>query len=1438
MKRIIFILMLVLCSPLIAQISDPFGNVTHIGAWTNLISRVTVNGLDASVGDVIMARVNDEIRAKTNLVSLSPQAGVGRTFPVQSRPDEIIEFQLWRNSTQTIMLSVLQLPSAPGGSYGTATNPLIINFTIQTLTISGTATLNGAPLPGIEVMPMFSNPEYKSYYSALRTNAAGRYAMPGITHGSNIMILATSSLYFFDPPNYSFPFLNSNQTANFVAGAHPTIAVSGRITWNGEGVPGVNVWGTTTTNTTGHYSFEIVQNSTTTITPTKLGWTFTPAAHTVTFITSPQTVNFTGSPQMFTISGNTGEPGTSVTYTSGVSGSSSVISDASGDYTIHSLAHGDNVVLTPSKAGFTYSPSSATVTNITANAVRNFSATQINYTVSVTITDAGLPLGGVQLYNGSTLIPATYSAGVYTFSIPHGTTMTITPIRDGFNFDPINATITNISSPIAITFLATAVPRHTVDATVFRNSIGFAGVNMAYSVAGGVSGNVITNAAGIAAIELNQTTANITFTPTVTGYNMTPTSRTMTGLSADTDIYFTATIQTFTVTGNAGMSGVTISITGDHTNNVTTNATGDFTIPNVPWSSDIVITPSLPGWTFSPTSFAVNSIVDNVSLGDIFTATPITYIVSVYCEDWNSQPIENVIVNYGGLTTGATNSSGIFEFSAIWGTDVNVRVSKSGHVFDVNMDQIPNITDDASLVFTSREPAIFKLSGRILLVDSSPLMGVEVVAGPNSATTDIAGDYEIDIFEADSFLVIPTLVGYQFSPEAYQVSNVDDHVIDKNFVADIAKYMVRGIALKNNQPLADVLFTLNGIETHVSTSEGEFEFEIEHGSSVNIVPTKLGHTFTPSAFNLPNLVAPISNILFHAIVDSFLVSGYVLLNGATGFPVGDVRIRDQISDRFVYTGADGRYFFYAHFEDDITLVAEKDWFTFTPAQIEIINIISALPNRNFAAAGVCADVVFTVHGADFNPQGIYLTPITVELSSATTGADIYYTFDGLPPNPATGILYTEPIAIGLNSGRLITAQAVNPPLYSPSTITSGLFRVTGYAHKPVFSVATGEYTTAQTVFISTKDDGDIFYTLDGSMPTNLSAAYSDSLFINKNAILRAISYRPDYPVLADSIAIATYQIHHVMRFEFPPIVYMNEETGSFLHLDLVNYLEDSVAGNHEYTATLLSTPTNLTIRVDSPHITITPNANWSGTERIEFKLEYIPLNLPGMLPVLPIYNVAIDSLIVEVSPNQSDPTIVGYFPEESSLSVPWNSERSFWVTVSSTIPITYTWFKNGINQNNDSSLLSTRFLDIFGTTVRVIVTATDFHWEFEWFVEIDGVSDDDETIAAINTRLYENYPNPFNPETLIRFNVGAISTSSTKNGHGDMSSTRAVTLSVFNIRGQLVRRLVDDEFAPGEYSVVWNGFDDTGRAMSSGIYFYKMTTSDGYNSVRKMILLK
>lgn len=91
--------------------------------------------------------------------------------------------------------------------------------------------------------------------------------------------------------------------------------------------------------------------------------------------------------------------------------------------------------------------------------------------------------------------------------------------------------------------------------------------------------------------------------------------------------------------------------------------------------------------------------------------------------------------------------------------------------------------------------------------------------------------------------------------------------------------------------------------------------------------------------------------------------------------------------------------------------------------------------------------------------------------------------------------------------------------------------------------------------------------------------------------------------------------------------------------------------------------------------------------------------------------------------------------------------------------------------------------------------------------------------------LAQNYPNPFNPRTAITYRVPE-----------DAGDTR-LSLVVYDIRGQLIRTLVDGVRGPGEHTVYWQGEDESGQTVPSGIYFYRLR-AEGLALTRKMVLLK
>ncbi|MCD6181142.1 MAG: choice-of-anchor D domain-containing protein, partial [Candidatus Cloacimonetes bacterium] len=114
--------------------------------------------------------------------------------------------------------------------------------------------------------------------------------------------------------------------------------------------------------------------------------------------------------------------------------------------------------------------------------------------------------------------------------------------------------------------------------------------------------------------------------------------------------------------------------------------------------------------------------------------------------------------------------------------------------------------------------------------------------------------------------------------------------------------------------------------------------------------------------------------------------------------------------------------------------------------------------------------------------------------------------------------------------------------------------------------------------------------------------------------------------------------------------------------------------------------------------------------------------------------------------------------------------------------------------------------------------------EIEIFLTGEGqiqVSIDDEFNNA--ECVMNNFPNPFNPSTTIEFSI---------------QNDSKIELSIYNIKGQKIKLLAQNEFTKGSHSILWNGNDESGKPVTSGIYYYKLNVNGKTEAMNKCLLLK
>jgi hypothetical protein len=109
-------------------------------------------------------------------------------------------------------------------------------------------------------------------------------------------------------------------------------------------------------------------------------------------------------------------------------------------------------------------------------------------------------------------------------------------------------------------------------------------------------------------------------------------------------------------------------------------------------------------------------------------------------------------------------------------------------------------------------------------------------------------------------------------------------------------------------------------------------------------------------------------------------------------------------------------------------------------------------------------------------------------------------------------------------------------------------------------------------------------------------------------------------------------------------------------------------------------------------------------------------------------------------------------------------------------------------------------------------------------LDLTDLSTESDLILLPSESLLSIYPNPFNPSTTIRFQLNNDTTENTE-------------LVIYNIKGQKVKQLVSDQLAAGKHEVIWNGTDETGKIVSSGIYFCKLKCGEVIQT-KRMLMLK
>ena len=417
------------------------------------------------------------------------------------------------------------------------------NFATVTYTITG--TISGAGGNGATVTLS------GAASSTTTASSTGAYTFTGLTNGA-YTVTPSKTGFTFTPASQAVIISNANGTANFTA-TPLTYTISGTISGTGGNGATVTLSGaasaTTTASSTGAYTFTGLANGSYTVKPSKNGFTFTPASQAVTINNGNGTANFTT--VTYTITGTiSGAGGNGATVALSGAASATTTASSTGAFTFTGLANGSYTV-TPSKTGFTFSPTSKAVTISNGNATASFST--VTYIITGTVSGKGGNAATVTLSGAASATTTASSAGAYTFSGLTNGSYTVTPSKTGFTFTPARQAVTISSANVTANF---ATVSYTITGTVSGK---------------GGNGAIITLSGAASAITTASSTGAYTFSgltngsyiviPFKLGFTFSPLSRAVTISNGNGTANFSSAVTTATLPGslsNPGANGATV----------------------------------------------------------------------------------------------------------------------------------------------------------------------------------------------------------------------------------------------------------------------------------------------------------------------------------------------------------------------------------------------------------------------------------------------------------------------------------------------------------------------------------------------------------------------------------------------------------------------------------------------------------------------------------------------------------------------------------------------------------------------------------------------------------------------------------------------------------------------------------------------------------------
>jgi peptidoglycan/xylan/chitin deacetylase (PgdA/CDA1 family) len=409
---------------------------------------------------------------------------------------------------------------------------------------------------------------------------------------------------------------------------------------------------------------------------------------------------------------------------------------------------------------------------------------------------------------------------------------------------------------------------------------------------------------------------------------------------------FSPAIPPLTVSGNAGMDGVTMSGLPGYP--VTTG--GGFYSAVVPYGWSGMVIPVKTGVSFDPPIMSFDNVIIEEPNQD-FAAASINPVIS------GSASVDGVTMT-GLPGNPVTSGGGLYSVVVPYGWDGTITPAKLSYRFSPASVTYTDITYDLiNRNFTATQAPDCNISG------STGVDGVVMVGLPGNPVTSGGGLYSAVVPYGWGGTITPTKTNYSFSPGSVSYTYVTSDMPNRDFVTS---QVMTNCIISGSAGVDGV--TMNGLPGDPCTSGGGlFSVVVPYGWSGTITPVKTGYTFNPTSISYSEVTSNLANRNFVAtVVNPCVISGNAGVDDVnmSGLPGPTVTSGGGLWSAVVPYGWSG------------TITPTKPGYIFSPASISYTEVTSDLADRDFTATAI----IITIFG--------------------TTGMDSV-TMTGLPGDPVT-----------------------------------------------------------------------------------------------------------------------------------------------------------------------------------------------------------------------------------------------------------------------------------------------------------------------------------------------------------------------------------------------------------------------------------------------------